>query len=154
MHYATRMYPGAEDISTTDSSVQTKEVILTSIVVNLNTEGDLRETRQCDGGEGGNAHMCCATEMYPGAEDISTTDSSVQTKEGALTSIVVNLNTEGDLKETRQCIGEGRGVMTTCTMPSKCTQELRTSTPPPIHQCRLEKGLYSPWLLTLIQRVV
>ena len=81
-------YPGAEDIiSSTDSSVQTGKRALPSTVVNLNTKGDIGESRQCITGgwgmclKGGNAHVCYAIATYQVAEDTITTDSSVQAKE-------------------------------------------------------------------------
>ena len=57
-------------------------------------------------------HMLYAIGTYPGAEDIiSTTNASVRTGEGTLPFTVMNLNTEGDLRETWQCTIGGKGVV-------------------------------------------
>ena len=74
---------------------------LLSTVMNPNIEGDFKGNKAVYWGGGMPA---CAIKTSPGAEDISTTDSSAQTGEGALLCTAVNLNTEGGLEKTRQCI--------------------------------------------------
>ena len=57
-------------------------------------------------------HVRYAIGTYPGAEDIiSTTDASVQSGEGSLPFTVMNLNPEGDLRETWQCTIGGKGMV-------------------------------------------
>ena len=42
----------------------------------------------------------------------------------------------------------------TCAMPLEHTQELKTSSPPLMHQCSQGKGLYHPLSWTSIQKVI
>ena len=66
-----------------------------------NIEGDFKGNKAVYWGGG---MPTCAIKRSPGAEDISTTNSSAQTGEGALWYTAINLNTGGGLEKTRQYI--------------------------------------------------